>query len=113
MKYIVAFIRSSRIEAVLDGLDELGAHNSALTHVTAVGPATSDPGRSKMNIEYVRATSEMVRLEFYCPRKLSDQAIEIVQKNARTHQAGDGIISVMAVEKLTVIHSGTDLTTKE
>ena len=106
MKMIHAYIRPARAERVLDRLAELGMHNATLTHVTSVGPNSTDPDSSKLNLEYGRAGSRTVKIEFFCPDEWESKCVAILCEAASTHHAGDGVVMVADIEKLVQVQTG-------
>lgn len=53
MKEIKAFIRSSKVETVMDGLHEIGVDSLTITEVMAMGRGMMDPWHYKYSIECI------------------------------------------------------------
>ena len=99
MKMIVAIIKPSRLDAVLDGVTEAGASGLTVTEVRGYG-------RQKGKTEVYRGAS--VTVDFVAKSKLeilvSDGDVkritDVIVASANTGSIGDGKIWVTAVEEV-------------
>jgi len=104
MKEIKATVRVERVAEVLDALDEQGIKHVTLNHVMALD---ADP-EAKMNIEFGRPASRMVKLEIICLDNDESRVVESIRKAANTQRSGDGIILVSNVNRLVNIHTSLE-----
>ena len=105
MKELKAYIRISKIEAVIHALKEAGAANMSIIHVQSVG-GEIDAKDFKLSLELVSGYSEVVKLELVCSDADAAMYIEAIRKSAYTSRPGDGIIFVTNVEDAVKIRTG-------
>ncbi|PWU20029.1 MAG: transcriptional regulator [Candidatus Rokuibacteriota bacterium] len=105
MKKLEAIIRSERLQAVQDALDELGASGLTVTEVMGCGRQkgyTEQYRGSRANISLL----PKIKVESVLPDHVVDQAVEAVVAAAYTGQPGDGRIFVWPIEQAVRIRTG-------
>jgi nitrogen regulatory protein P-II 1 len=105
MKKVEAIIRSERLQAVQDALDELGASGLTVTEVMGCGRQkgyTEQYRGSRANISLL----PKIKVESVLPDHVVDQAVEAVVAAAYTGQPGDGRIFVWPIEQAVRIRTG-------
>jgi len=105
MKLIIAVIKPSRLDAVLDAVTEAGASGLTVTEVRGYGRQ-----RGKTEV-YPGAGYEVkllpkVKLEIAVPSDIAEAVIEAIQTTANTNKIGDGKIFVLDLERALRIRTG-------
>ena len=105
MKLVIAIIKPSRLDAVLDAATEVGLSGLTVTEVRGYG-------RQKGKTEVYRGTEYEVKLlpkvkiEAVITDDLVDKAVEAITNAANTGKIGDGKIFVLDVETAIRIRTG-------
>ena len=99
MKLIIAIIKPSRLDAVLDAVTEAGASGLTVTEVRGYG-------RQRGKTEVYRGAEYEVKLEIAVPSDIVEAVIEAVQTTANTNKIGDGKIFVLDLERALRIRTG-------
>jgi nitrogen regulatory protein P-II 1 len=105
VKKIEAIIRSERLQAVQDVLDELGASGLTVTEVMGCGRQkgyTEQYRGSRANISLL----PKIKVESVVPDHVVDQLVEAIVAAAYTGEAGDGRIFVIPIEQAVRIRTG-------
>jgi nitrogen regulatory protein P-II 1 len=105
VKKIEAIIRSERLQAVQDALDELGASGLTVTEVMGCGRQkgyTEQYRGSRANISLL----PKIKVESVVPDHVVDQLVEAIVAAAYTGEAGDGRIFVIPIEQAVRIRTG-------
>ncbi len=105
MKLIKAYVRTFMVDNVIHALKEMGAPRLTAIDVRAVGDEIA-PEQLNISTELGSTYTNMVKLELVCTEKCTEEAIEIIQKKARTGRKGDGIIIVSPIEEVIRIRTG-------
>jgi nitrogen regulatory protein P-II 2 len=105
MKLVIAIIKPSRLDAVLDAVTEAGASGLTVTEVRGYGRQ-----RGKTEV-YRGAENEVkllpkVKLEIAVPDDIVEAVLEAVQTTANTNKIGDGKIFVLDLEQALRIRTG-------
>src|SRR5689334_24832338 len=98
MKKVEAIIRSERLQAVQDALDELGASGLTVTEVMGCGRQkgyTEQYRGARANISLL----PKIKVESVLPDELVDQAVDAVVRAGHSGQPGDGLIFVWPIEQ--------------
>ena len=105
MKLIIAVIKPSRLDAVLDAVTEAGASGLTVTEVRGYG---RQRGKTEVyrGAEYEVKLLPKVKLEIAVPSDIVEAVIEAVQTTANTNKIGDGKIFVLDLEKALRIRTG-------
>ncbi|MCM4173977.1 P-II family nitrogen regulator [Arenibacter sp. TNZ] len=107
MKEIKAFIKPNRIQKVIDALTDNGFKSMTLSQAEGTGAFKSKGARPSLDFHVT--DSPVVKLELVCQNEESQAAIEIIVKNSKTDEPGDGIIYVSNVEDAFQIKTGESL----
>jgi nitrogen regulatory protein P-II 1 len=107
MKEVKAYVRVSVVQEVVSALERAGFCCMTLIDVSALGNL-ADPRRSSYSIEFIEKYSKVVRLELVCSDDGAAKVVDIIREKGRTHQAGDGIIFVLPVERAVRIRTGEE-----
>ena len=105
MKMIIAVIKPSRLDAVLDAVTEAGASGLTVTEVRGYGRQ-----RGKTEVyrvaEYEIKLLPKVKLEIAVPTDIAEKVVEAIQSTANTNKIGDGKIFVLDLEQALRIRTG-------
>ncbi len=98
MKMIVAVIKPSRLDAVLEAVTEAGASGLTVTEVRGYG---RQRGKTEVyrGAEYEVKLLPKVKLEIAVPTDICDTVVEAVSRTANTGKIGDGKIFVLDLEQ--------------
>ena len=98
MKMIIAVIKPSRLDAVLDAVTEAGASGLTVTEVRGYG---RQRGKTEVyrGAEYEVKLLPKVKLEIAVPSDIAQAVIDAVQQTANTGKIGDGKIFVLDLEQ--------------
>jgi nitrogen regulatory protein P-II 2 len=105
MKMIVAVIKPSRLDAVLEAVTEAGASGLTVTEVRGYG---RQKGKTEVyrGAEYEVKLLPKVKLEIAVSDDMSDGVIEAISRSANTGKIGDGKVFVMDLELAIRIRTG-------
>lgn len=105
MKMIVAVIKPSRLDAVLEAVTEAGASGLTVTEVRGYG---RQRGKTEVyrGAEYEVKLLPKVKLEIAAPSDIVDSVVDAVVRTANTGKIGDGKIFVMDLEQAMRIRTG-------
>ena len=105
MKMIVAVIKPSRLDAVLDAVTEAGASGLTVTEVRGYG---RQRGKTEVyrGAEYEIKLLPKVKLEIAVPSDIVEAVVEAVTRAANTGKIGDGKVFVLDLEQATRIRTG-------
>src|ERR1700688_3509011 len=105
MKMIVAVVKPSRLDAVLEGVTEVGASGLTVTEVRGYG---RQKGKTEVyrGAEYEVKLLPKVKLEIAVPSDVVDAVVEAIARTANTGKIGDGKVFVMDLEAALRIRTG-------
>ena len=105
MKMIVAVIKPSRLDAVLEAVTEAGASGLTVTEVRGYG---RQRGKTEVyrGAEYEVKLLPKVKLEIAVPSDIAEAVIEAVAHTANTGKIGDGKVFVWDLERVVRIRTG-------
>src|SRR3954465_6491527 len=105
MKMIVAVIKPSRLDAVLDAVTEAGASGLTVTEVRGYG---RQRGKTEVyrGAEYEVKLLPKGKLEIAVPTAIADKAAEGISLTATTGKIGDGKVFVLDLEQALRIRTG-------
>ena len=105
MKMIVAVIKPSRLDAVLEAVTEAGASGLTVTEVRGYG---RQKGKTEVyrGAEYEVKLLPQVKLEIAVPDDIAESVLAAVARAANTGKIGDGKIFVLDLEKALRIRTG-------
>jgi nitrogen regulatory protein P-II 1 len=105
MKLITAVIKPFKLDEVREGLAEVGVTGLTVTEVKGFG---RQKGHTELyrGAEYVVDFLPKVKVEAIVDDKLVDQAVDAIQKMARTGKIGDGKIWVSKIDDVVRIRTG-------
>jgi len=105
MKLIIAVIKPSRLDAVLDAVTEAGASGLTVTEVRGYG---RQRGKTEVyrGAEYEVKLLPTVKLEIAAPSDIVDAVVDAIQRTANTNKIGDGKIFVLDLERALRIRTG-------
>ena len=105
MKLIIAVIKPSKLDAVLDAVTEAGASGLTVTEVRGYG---RQRGKTEVyrGAEYEIKLLPKVKLEIAVPDDIVEAVIEAVQRTANTNKIGDGKVFVLDLERALRIRTG-------
>jgi nitrogen regulatory protein P-II 1 len=105
MKLITAVIKPFKLDEVREGLAEVGVTGLTVTEVKGFG---RQKGHTELyrGAEYIVDFLPKIKVEAIVDDKLVDQAVEAIQKMARTGKIGDGKIWVSKIDDVVRIRTG-------
>jgi nitrogen regulatory protein P-II 2 len=105
MKMIVAVIKPSRLDAVLDAVTEVGASGLTVTEVRGYG---RQKGKTEVyrGAEYEVKLLPKVKLEIAVSSDIAQAVVDAVIRSANTGKIGDGKIFVMDLQQAIRIRTG-------
>jgi len=105
MKLIIAVIKPSRLDAVLDAVTEAGASGLTVTEVRGYG---RQKGKTEVyrGAEYEVKLLPKVKLEIAVPADIVDGVVDALARTANTGKIGDGKIFVLDLEHALRIRTG-------
>ena len=105
MKMVVAIIKPFKLDEVREALSAIGVQGITVTEVKGFG---RQKGHTELyrGAEYVVDFLPKVKLEAAVQASLLDQALEAIEKSARTGKIGDGKIFVHELEQVIRIRTG-------
>jgi nitrogen regulatory protein P-II 2 len=105
MKMIIAIIKPSRLDAVLEAVTEAGASGLTVTEVRGYG---RQRGKTEVyrGAEYEVKLLPKVKLEIAVPDDIVAAVIEAVAVTANTGKIGDGKVFVLDLEQAMRIRTG-------
>ncbi len=106
MKEVKAYIKSYKVENVINGLHEIGIENMTVIDVMALGKSMVDPEHYKYSIECVERYSEVAKIEIIAPDEDVSAIVDVVRSRAYTGERGDGVIFVSEVQEAIKIRTG-------
>ncbi|MAU14178.1 P-II family nitrogen regulator [Muricauda sp. 334s03] len=107
MKEIKAFIKPNRIQRVIEALSDNGFKSMTLSQAEGTG-AFKAKG-AKPSLDFHVTDSPVVKVELVCQNEEAQTAIDIILKNGRTPDPGDGIIYLSNIEDAFQIKTGESL----
>ncbi len=107
MKKVEAIIKPFKLDDVREALSEIGVTGMTATEVRGFG---RQKGHTELyrGAEYVVDFLPKIKIEVVLPEDLADQAVEVIQRAARTGKIGDGKIFVSSVERVIRIRTGEE-----
>ncbi len=105
MKKIEAIIKPFKLDEVKDALANIGIKGMTINEVKGFG---RQKGHAELyrGAEYVVDFIPKIKVEIIVQDDLSDEAMKIIEKTARTGKIGDGKIFVSHVEDVVRIRTG-------
>lgn len=105
MKMIVAIIKPSRLDAVLEAVTEAGASGLTVTEVRGYG---RQKGKTEVyrGAEYEVKLLPKVKLEIAVSADVANAVIEALARSANTGKIGDGKVFVLELEQALRIRTG-------
>ena len=107
MKLMKCIIQPHRLEQVKDALNEMGIKGMTVSEVKGYG---RQRGHKEIyrGLEYNIFFLPKIMLEVVIEDEMLDQAVKVVQENARTGHIGDGKIFVLDVHNAIRIRTGEE-----
>lgn len=105
MKLIIAIIKPFKLDEVREALAEIGITGLTVTEVKGFG---RQKGHTELyrGAEYVVDFLPKVKIEAVVTDDILEQALEAIEKSARTGKIGDGKIFVAPLEQVVRIRTG-------
>jgi nitrogen regulatory protein P-II 2 len=105
MKMIIAIIKPSRLDAVLDAVTEAGASGMTVTEVRGYG---RQRGKTEVyrGAEYEVKLLPKVKIEIAAPTDTVEKIVEAITQSANTGKIGDGKVFVLDLEQALRIRTG-------
>ena len=105
MKKIEAIIRPSRVEEVKDALNSVGVSGMTVSEVKGFG---RQKGHKELyrGAEYIVDFVPKVKIEVVVQDEVVAQAIDAIERTARTGELGDGKIFVLEVAEAVRLRTG-------
>lgn len=105
MKLVTAVIKPFKLDDVREALSEIGVQGITVTEVKGFG---RQKGHTELyrGAEYVVDFLPKVKIEAAVADDLAEQAVEAIEKSARTGKIGDGKIFIYDLEQVVRIRTG-------
>jgi len=105
MKLITAIIKPFKLDEVREALSAIGVQGITVTEVKGFG---RQKGHTELyrGAEYSVDFLPKVKIEAAVNSEMVDQAIEAIERSARTQKIGDGKIFVVNLEQVVRIRTG-------
>ena len=105
MKIVIAIIKPSRLDAVIDSATEAGVSGLTVTEVRGYG---RQKGKTEVyrGAEYEVKLLPKVRIEAVVTDDMVDKTVEAIASAANTGKIGDGKVFVLDVESAMRIRTG-------
>ncbi|MCC7267379.1 MAG: P-II family nitrogen regulator [Caulobacteraceae bacterium] len=105
MKMIIAIIKPSRLDAVLDAVTEAGASGMTVTEVRGYG---RQRGKTEVyrGAEYEVKLLPKVKIEIAAATDTVEKIVEAITQSANTGKIGDGKVFVLDLEQALRIRTG-------
>ena len=105
MKFVVAVIKPFKLDEVREALSEIGVQGITVTEVKGFG---RQKGHTELyrGAEYVVDFLPKVKIEAAVREDQLEQAVEAIEKSARTGKIGDGKIFVLDLQQVVRIRTG-------
>lgn len=105
MKLLIAVIKPSRLDAVLDAVTEAGASGVTVTEVRGYG---RQKGKTEVyrGAEYEVKLLPKVKLEIAVPADVVERIVDAIVRSANTSKIGDGKVFVLDLEEALRIRTG-------
>lgn len=107
MKEIKIYLRPDRVEDVVNALMDAGVPHITINHVRSLGSGV-DPKHKRLSLETCTWYTEKAKLEFECPDHDVDVLVPVIEMNARTGHAGDGVIIIVPIDRCVKILTGVE-----
>lgn len=107
MKEIKAFVKPNRIQRIIEALTDNGFKSMTLSQAEGTGAFKAKGARPSLDFRIT--DSPVVKLELVCQNEEAQAAIEIILKNGKTEEPGDGIIYIANIEDAFQIKTGDSL----
>ncbi len=105
MKLIMATIKPFKLDEVRDALTEIGVRGMMVTEIKGFG-AQSGHTEIYRGAEYAVNFVPKIKLEIVTEDALADQAVQAIEKSAKTGKIGDGKIFVIDVAQTVRVRTG-------
>ena len=105
MKMITAIIKPFKLDEVREALSDIGVSGITVSEIKGFG---RQKGHTELyrGAEYVVDFLPKIQIQAAVPEALLEQAIEAIEKTARTGKIGDGKIFVTSLEQVVRIRTG-------
>ena len=105
MKLVTAIIKPFKLDEVREALSEIGVQGITVTEVKGFG---RQKGHTELyrGAEYVVDFLPKVKIEAAVRTEQLEQAVEAIEKSARTGKIGDGKVFVFDLEQVVRIRTG-------
>ena len=105
MKYIIAIVQPSRLEAVKEALSKVEVFRLTVSDVQGLG---RQKGHTELyrGAEYIVDFLPKVAIEVVVDDALSQQVVEAIVKAAKTGKIGDGKIFISKLDEVVRIRTG-------
>ncbi|WP_018152936.1 P-II family nitrogen regulator [Leeia oryzae] len=105
MKFVTAIIKPFKLDEVREALSAMGVQGLTVTEVKGFG---RQKGHTELyrGAEYVVDFLPKVKVELAVDDDVLDQAVEAIEKAARTGKIGDGKIFVFDLQQVVRIRTG-------
>ncbi len=96
MRMVVAVVRPERLQAVKDGLRDIGVYGMTITHVTGRGKQKGLVFTTRVG-EFIVDEIEKTKIEIVVDDDKVDCVVANIRENAETGHPGDGRIFIIPV----------------
>ena len=105
MKYVLAFVRPSMAEHVVDALTREGCADFSLSEARRIVPGLPHDAYS-YSVQLGQGYEPMVRVELVCRAENADRFVEAIRRAAHTGAPGDGMVFIGEMQEAVRIRNG-------
>lgn len=102
---VKAFIRSHKVDEVIQALENQGVTDLTVLDVMGIGEDMVARDHAKYSVALVQKYSKIAKLEIVCEDEDSEPIISTIRKTAYTGRSGDGMIYTAEVRSVYKIRS--------
>jgi nitrogen regulatory protein P-II 2 len=106
MKLVMAIVRPSKLDRILDQLGRVGIQALTVTEAKGYG-RQKGPTEIYRGVEFTAKALPMLKVEVAVPTHLVEKIVEAIVGAARTGQPGDGKVFIFALDEAVSIRTGT------
>ncbi|MBF9252221.1 P-II family nitrogen regulator [Pontibacter sp. 172403-2] len=107
MKEIKAFVKPSRVQKVVEALQENGFESVTLSQGEGTGAYNRKDAFPSLDFRFT--DSKIVKVELVCQNEEAEKAVQLISENGRSPEPGDGIIYMTEIESAYRIKTGESM----
>lgn len=105
MTEIKAFVRTERVQDLVQALKDAEVRRFYVSHVHAFG-AGVDPTDYRLSMDEGATYADKAKIEFLCREDRRDELVALIRERAATGHRGDGVVIVSDVTGVVNVRTG-------